>query len=250
MRLFRRTPSPAAHTAPVAPVAPTVPSATSAIAAPAVAIAPVVAIASAVGVVGVAYGSMASAAGVPPWLVVLAAVLVLSASSELVFIGVIASGGLPWIAVGAGLLVNLRNFVYGFSASAFLPGQGVRRLFSAHLVNDESVAFATAQPHPARRLTAFRAVGVALLIAWPLGAAIGVLVGYVLPDPSRLGLDAAFPAVFVAILLGSVTRRTVVPAAAGATIAAAATPFVAAGMAPVLGVIGLLAAARRRGHRV
>ncbi|MFN3602910.1 MAG: AzlC family ABC transporter permease, partial [Dietzia sp.] len=74
-------------------------------------VAPVMAIASAVGVVGVAYGSMASAAGVPPWLVVLAAVLVLSASSELVFIGVIASGGLPWVAAGAGLLVNLRNFV-------------------------------------------------------------------------------------------------------------------------------------------
>ncbi|MFN3340233.1 MAG: AzlC family ABC transporter permease, partial [Dietzia sp.] len=185
----------------------------------------------------------------PPWLVVLAAVLVLSASSELVFIGVIASGGLPWVAAGAGLLVNLRNFVYGFSASAFLPGQRVPRFLSSHLVNDESVAFAMAQPHPTRRLDAFRAVGFAILIAWPLGATIGVLVGYVLPDPARLGLDAAFPAVFIAILLGSVTRRTAVPAVAGATIAAAATPFVLAGVSPVLGLVGLLTTVRKRGHR-
>lgn len=213
-------------------------------------VAPAVAIASAIGVVGVAYGSMASAAGLPAWLVILAAALILGASSELVFIGVIASGGLLWVAVCAGLLVNLRNGVYGFSASAFLLDQRASRLFSTHLVNDESVAFAMAQPEPTRRLTAFRTVGVAILIAWPLGAAIGVLVGHVLPDPSRLGLDAAFPAVFIAILLGSVTRRTAVPAAAGATLAAAATPFVAAGVAPILGLIGLLAAARRRGHRV
>jgi predicted branched-subunit amino acid permease len=208
------------------------------------------AIASAVGVVGVAYGSMASAAGVPPWLVVLAAVLVLSASSELVFIGVIASGGLAWVAAGAGLLVTLRNFVYGFSASAFLPQKRVPRALSSHLVNDESVAFAMAQPHPSRRLSAFRAVGVAILIAWPLGAMVGVVVGYVIPDPSSLGLDAAFPAVFVAILLGSVHSRTAVPAVAGATIAAAATPFVLAGVASVLGLIGLLTIARKRGHRV
>lgn len=247
MCLFRRTRPP--DTATPAPTAtPTTPAPPAP--APVAPVAPAVAIASAVAVVGVAYGSMASAAGLPPWLVVLAAVLVLGASSELVFVGVIASGGLPWIAVCAALLVNLRNGVYGFSASAFLPGRRVPRLFSAHLVNDESVAFALAQPHPARRLPAFRVVGVAILIAWPLGAAIGVLLGYVLPNPSRLGLDAAFPAVFVAILLASVTRRTAVPAAAGATLAAAATPFVAAGVAPVLGLIGLLTAVRKRGHRV
>ncbi|QGW25808.1 MULTISPECIES: AzlC family ABC transporter permease [unclassified Dietzia] len=205
------------------------------------------AIATAIAVVGMAYGSAASAAGLPPWLVVLAAALVLSASSELVFVGVVASGGLLWIAVGAGLLVSLRNAVYGLSASAFLPDQRAPRLLWTHLVNDESVAVATAPQHPSRRFAAFRTVGIALLVAWPLGAAIGVGVGYVLPDPGQLGLDAAFPAVFVAIILAAVTRRTAAPAVAGATLATAAAPFVAAGLAPVLGLFGLLTAVRRRG---
>lgn len=206
-------------------------------------------VASAVLMVGVAYGSTALAAGFPPWLVVLAAVLVLSASSELLFVGVIAAGGLPWVAVAASLLMNLRNVVYGFSASAFLPRPRLPRYLSTHLINDESVAFALAQPQPARRLNAFRVVGVAILVAWPLGAAIGVLVGYVVPDPSRLGLDAAFPAIFVAILLETIKRSTVAPALAGATIAAAATPVVAPGVAPVLGLVGLLTLVRKRGHR-
>jgi predicted branched-subunit amino acid permease len=207
------------------------------------------AVASVVLVVGVAYGSTALAAGFPPWLVILAAVLVLSASSELLFVGVIAAGGLPWVAVAAALVVNIRNAVYGFSASAFLPHQRLLRFLSAHLVNDESVAFALAQPQPALRFKAFRVAGVAILVAWLLGAAIGVLVGYVAPDPSRLGLDAAFPAIFTVILLGTIERSAVGPAVAGAAIAVAATPFVPAGAAPVLGLAGLFAFVRKRGHR-
>jgi predicted branched-subunit amino acid permease len=208
-----------------------------------------IAIASAVLVVGVAYGSAALAAGLPPWLVILTAILVLSASSELLFVGVIAVGGLPWVAVAAALLVNLRNIVYGFSASSFLPAPRIARYLLTHLVNDESVAFALAQPKLDQRLVAYRVVGVAILSAWPLGATIGVLVGYIVPDPGHLGLDAAFPAIFLAILLGSVKRNTVGPAVAGATIALAATPFVAAGLPPILGLAGLLAGVRKRGHR-
>lgn len=212
----------------------------------ALALAPAVAIASAVLVVGVAYGALAVAAGLPPWLVVLAAVLVLSASSELVFVGVLAAGGLPLVAVGAALLVNLRNVVYGFSASTFLPRRRILRFLSAHLVNDETVAFALAHSRSSDRFASFRVVGVAILIAWPLGAAIGVLLGYVVPDPGRLGLDAAFPAIFVAILLTRIDRRTAGPAAAGAMVAAVATPFVAAGIGPVLGLAGLLTFGRKQ----
>ncbi|PRY67884.1 4-azaleucine resistance transporter AzlC [Glaciihabitans tibetensis] len=212
-------------------------------------VASAIAIATAVLVVGVAYGLTALAAGFPPWLVILAAILVLSASSELLFVGVIAAGGLPGVAVAAALLVNLRNIVYGISASSFLPTPRIARYLTAHLVNDETVAFALTQQKPAQRLAAFRMVGVAILIAWPVGAAIGVLVGYVVPDPAHLGLDAAFPAIFVAILSGCIRRSALAPAAAGATIAAALTPFVATGLAPILGLAGLLTSVRKRKNR-
>lgn len=212
-------------------------------------LAPATAMAFAVLVVGMAYGSAATAAGLPSWLVVLTAVLVLSASSELLFVGVIAVGGLPWVAVVAALLVNARNVIYGFSASTFLPKSRIDRYLLTHLVNDESVAFALAQPRPSLRLRAFRVAGVAILVAWPLGALIGVLIGRIVPDPGALGIDAAFPAIFVAILVGAITHRTVGPALTGATIAAVATPFVAVGVAPVLGVGGLLTIAFKRGRR-
>lgn len=212
-------------------------------------IAPALAVSPAVFMVGIAYGATASAAGLPGWLVVLAAVLILGASSELVFVGVIAAGGLPFIAAAAALVINLRNMIYGFSASSFLPRRRLTRAVSAHLVNDESVAFALAQKDPAERLFAFRLVGMAILIAWPLGATAGVLLGFVVPDPGRLGLDAAFPAIFFAILFGSIKRSTAAPATVGAAVAVAATPFVAAGLAPVLGLTGLVTLLGKRKSR-
>ncbi|MFC5677101.1 AzlC family ABC transporter permease [Aeromicrobium endophyticum] len=199
------------------------------------------AIGAAVAVVGVAYGTAAAAAGVPGWLIVLTAVTALGASAELLFIAVIAAGGLPLVAAGAALIVNVRNILYGLSVGAFLPRGPLARPLHAHLVNDESVAFAMAEHDPAERLRAFRLVGFAILVAWPTGAAVGALLGHIVPDPDRLGLDAAFPTVFMAILLGLVNRRSAVPAASGALIAIAATPVVAAGLAPVLSLLGLAA---------
>jgi predicted branched-subunit amino acid permease len=210
---------------------------------------PALTLSSAVWVVGVAYGATASAAGFPDWLVILAAVLVLSASAELLFVGLVAAGALPLVAAVAALVVNLRNAVYGFSAGAFLPRGRILRALAAHVVNDESVAFATGQPDTPAKRRAFRAVGLAILVAWPLGAACGVLLGHVAPDPGRLGLDAAFPAIFLALLLGSTKRADAAGAAVGAGIALAVTPFVAVGLAPILGLSGLALGLRARVRR-
>ncbi|WP_430592113.1 AzlC family ABC transporter permease [Humidisolicoccus flavus] len=207
-------------------------------------------IATAVLIVGIAYGAIARAAGFPDWLIVVTAIVVLGASSELLFVGIVAAGGLPVIAALAALIVNFRNAVYAFSAAPFLPRNRGLRLLHAHLVNDESVAFALAQKTPAERLRAFRLLGVLIFIAWPLGAVLGILLGTIAPDPKVLGLDAAFPAIFIAILASMVQRRTAGPAVLGAGIAVAATPFVVSGLAPILGLLGLSIQARRsRGAR-
>ena len=72
---------------------------------------------------------------------------------------------------------------------------------------------------PARR-------GAALYVAWVLGTIVGVLAGDVLGDPGRLGLDAAFPALFLALLVGELrSRRAVAAAVAGGAIALALVPF-------------------------
>ena len=67
------------------------------------------------------------------------------------------------------------------------------------------------------------------------GSAVGVVAGDSLTDPATLGLDAAFPALFLA-LLAPLIRNGSRPAAAallGAGIALLLTPFVPAGI-PVI----------------
>jgi predicted branched-subunit amino acid permease len=65
---------------------------------------------------------------------------------------------------------------------------------------------------------------------WVGGTALGTLVGDTLGDPKRYGLDAAFPALFLALLVPQVrTRAALVAAAGGGVIALVLIPFVPAG---------------------
>jgi predicted branched-subunit amino acid permease len=196
-------------------------------------------VAFAVLVVGVSYGALATEAGFPPWLVVTLSATVLAASSELLFVGVILSGAAPWIAAVGALLVNLRNGVYGIAAGTFLqPGR--RRLAAAHLVNDETVAYATPRSGLPAQRRAFWTLGLAILLAWPLGATTGVVVGRSVADPATLGLDAVFPAVLIAMLVDSLhDRQGLVTITLGAVIAVATTPLVPAGLAPIAALAAL-----------
>jgi predicted branched-subunit amino acid permease len=83
--------------------------------------------------------------------------------------------------------------------------------------------------------------------AWVGGTLIGVLVGSSIADPRALGLDALFPAFFLALLLEEIhgSRRRGVVALSGALIALALTPLappgvpvLAAGAAALMGLRG------------
>ena len=82
-----------------------------------------------------------------------------------------------------------------------------------------------------------------LYVGWVGGTALGVLGGSALGDPNRLGLDAAFPALFLALLAPRLReRRALAAALAGGALAAAliavvppGVPIVAASAACVLG---------------
>ena len=111
---------------------------------------------------------------------------------------------------------------------------------------------ARAQDDPATAHRAFLATGLSVFVCWNVGTLAGALLGGGLGDPRDLGLDAMFPAAFVA-LLGPQLRRPGAPTAAvaGALIALVLIPWAPAGvpiLVAVLGVVpGVLAA--RRAHR-
>jgi 4-azaleucine resistance transporter AzlC len=194
-------------------------------------------------VVGLSYGALAVTSGFAWWFPVLMGVLVLAASSEFLFVGIIAAGGSPIAALLAGLLVNARHLPFGLAVPEVL-GRGWRGALGAHLMNDETVVFALAQDEPERKRAAYRLCGLGILICWPVGAALGALLGSVVRDTDALGLDAMFPAVILALILpalkdGPLRRPLRRTALAGAALALTVTPFLPAGLPVLLALAAL-----------
>jgi 4-azaleucine resistance transporter AzlC len=204
----------------------------------------------AVGVYGVSFGVLAVAAGASVAQAMALSLLVFTGASQFAFVGVIAGGGGAAAAVAPALMLAARNAIYGLSLAPMLTGSRVARLLQSQLVIDESTAMARAQDSPARARTAFRFTGLAVLVGWNAGTLAGALAGRGIGDPRDLGMDAMFPAAFLA-LLSPQLRRPGAPRAAvtGALIAAALVTLTPPGL-PVVAAVGALVpaglAARRR----
>ena len=178
-------------------------------------------IAIAVFVFGASFGVLAVAARLPAWSVVLMSALVFAGSAQFAALGVIASGGSVLTAIFAGALLNLRFIATGIAVAPSLPGGRLLRSLLAQLSIDESYALSVraGAPGPPDGRTLLL-TGVCLYVVWLAGTTIGALFGPVLGDPKRLGLDAAFPAGFVALLWPLLSGRHAVRCAIGGAIAA------------------------------
>ena len=166
--------------------------------------------------------------------------------------GVLAAGGSPFAGLLAALLLGLRNAFYGVPVTRIVRPQGLRRLWTAHFVVDESAAMALAQQTSRAGRYAFWATGVTLYALWTLGTLAGALIGSGI-DTSALGLDAAAPAIFLALLWPQLSRDRGGAVVLGAAIVALGLiPLVPAGLpitaaAGVAILAGLVPARRRHG---
>jgi len=199
-------------------------------------------IALAVLVFGISFGVLAVAARLPAWSVVLMSALVFAGSAQFAALGVIAAGGSVLTAVFADALLNLRFVATGIAVARSLPGGRLRRAVLAQLSIDESYAMAARAGAPGRpHGRTLLLTGALLYAVWVAGTLVGSLLGPVLGDPKRLGLDAAFPAGFVALLWPMLSGRHAVRCAVGGVAAALLlAPFTPPGV-PLAGaaIIGL-----------
>ena len=195
------------------------------------------------GVVGVSFGAVCVAGGLPLWVPVVMSLLVYAGSAQFSAVGVLLAGGGPLAAAATGLLLNTRTAAFSLAVADVIGTGRLARLLGAHLVTDETVAFALSQPDPARRRAAFWISGLGLFAVWNIGVLGGALAGGALGDTATYGLDAAFPAVLVALVLPALRTDSAVRRSAllGAALAVAATPFTPAGVPVLLALAGLAA---------
>jgi 4-azaleucine resistance transporter AzlC len=195
-------------------------------------------LAVAVSLFGVSFGVLSATDGVLGALpAIVMSATTFAGSAQFASASVLASGGQPVAAIAAALLLNARYLPIGVSVARFLGGGPLSRFVRAQLIVDESWAIAArGDGHfDPRRLVG---AGIVLWTAWVGGTIVGVVGGEALGDPAALGLDAAFPALFLALLVSHLrSRRAITAAALGAGIALVLVPLTPAGV-PIIAAAG------------
>ncbi|GIE30215.1 hypothetical protein Ait01nite_032600 [Actinoplanes italicus] len=197
------------------------------------------ALAAATLAVGASFGAITIAYGLPAWVPVMMSVLVFAGGAQFLAVGLLAAGN-PIAAVLAGLLLNARHLPFGLAVADTIGPRWRDRLIGSHIMTDETVAFALAESDPAARRKIYWTVGATLFVTWNTGVILGVLLGGATGDPNALGLDAAFPAGLIALILPSLRdRETRLAALTGAAVAVLLTPILPAGLPVMCALLGL-----------
>ena len=198
-------------------------------------------IAIASGAYAISFGAISTAAGLSLLQTCALSLLMFTGASQFALVGVVGAGGSIWAGALAAALLGSRNALYGLRLSALLDVRGGRRMLASLFVIDETTAMAIARDDPGRGRYAFWATGVVLFIFWNTGTLIGALATHALSNPKVLGLDAAPPAAFLALLAPRLrAREPLAIAIAAAAVAIVVLPFVPAGV-PLL-IVALLVA--------
>lgn len=203
----------------------------------------VLAIGATVWFFGASFGLLARAAG---WGVLAPFVMSLTTfagSAQFAAVSILGTGGGAGAAIVAAVLLNARYVPISISVASLFHGPRLRRFAEAQLIVDESWAISSRGGGRFDRGLLIGA-GLVLYAAWVSGTAVGVVGGEALGDPKALGLDGAFPALFLALLVPQLAEaKARVAALLGGAIALVLIPFtpagvpiVAAGAACLLGV--------------
>jgi predicted branched-subunit amino acid permease len=194
------------------------------------------------GAYALSFGALSTAAGLSLGQTCALSVLMFTGASQFALVGVIGSGGSVWAGAATAALLGTRNGLYGLRLASLLQVKGLRRVAAAQFVIDETTAMAiTRDSHRAGRL-AFWATGIALFSLWNLGTLAGALATHAFSSPKVLGLDAAPPAAFLALLAPRLrAREPLAVALAAGALSLILLPFVPAGI-PLLVVAAAVAA--------
>jgi 4-azaleucine resistance transporter AzlC len=159
--------------------------------------------------------------------------VVFAGAAQFAAVSTLAAGGSVAAAVGAGLLINARFLPMGLAAAPVFRGGPLRRAAEGQTVVDASWALANRGDGTFDRELLFGAT-LTQGVGWWTGTIAGVVAGSALGDPEALGLDAIFPAFYLALLAEELRDRSAVTSALlGAAIALCLVPVAPPGV-PVL----------------
>jgi 4-azaleucine resistance transporter AzlC len=197
-------------------------------------------------VLSLSFGVLAREVGFSALGAIVMSAIVFAGSAQFAAVSILAAGGGAGAAVAAAALMNSRFLPMGAALAPALPGRWLKRAVQGQAVVDASWAMAAVGDGGFDRWLLFGATA-PQYVTWICGTAAGALGGDVLGNTDALGLDAVYPAFFLALLIAEMRdRRSSAVALAGGLIALALVPFAPAGVPVLAASLAALAGLRRR----
>jgi 4-azaleucine resistance transporter AzlC len=197
-------------------------------------------------VLSLSFGVLAREVGFSALGAIVMSAIVFAGSAQFAAVSIIAGGGGVAAAVAAAALMNSRFLPMGAALAPSLPGGWLKRAAQGQTVVDSSWAMANLGDGRFDRWFLFGSTA-PQYAGWIGGTVIGAAGGDLLGNIDTLGLDAVYPAFFLALLFAELTdRRARLVALAGGLIALALAPFTPAGIPVLAASLAALAGLRRR----
>ena len=192
---------------------------------------------------GASFGLLAVDAGLGSAAAITMSATTFAGSAQFAAASILDSGGGAAAAIVAAVLLNARYVPISLSVASIFPGSRRRRLVESQLIVDESWALAGRSGR--FDYAVLVGVGLVFYVLWVVSTALGTVVGDLL-DPTAIGLDAAFPALFLALLAPYLrSRRARAAAALAALITFVLIPFTPPGVPIVAASAACLLGLRR-----
>ena len=192
---------------------------------------------------GASFGLLAIDSGLGPVGAVAMSATTFAGSAQFAAASILETGGGAAAAIVAALLLNARYVPLSLAVASIFPGSRRRRALESQLIVDESWALAGRSGR--FEYGVLIGAGILLYVLWVGGTALGTVAGDLL-DPEAIGLDAAFPALFLALLAPYLReRRALLTAVAAAAITVVLLPFAPPGVPIVAASLAALIGLRR-----
>jgi 4-azaleucine resistance transporter AzlC len=161
--------------------------------------------------IGMAFGVLASTAGLSLYSAAAMSIFVFAGSAQLISVGLIASGATVASITITVFLVNLRHLLMSASLAPYLGKFKIwqQMLFSFELT-DESFAVHSAyfRQNGTPPFTEIFALNFSAQLAWVCGTIIGAWIGGQFAFPiEKYGIDFALPAMFIALLVIQIEKK-------------------------------------------
>jgi 4-azaleucine resistance transporter AzlC len=186
--------------------------------------------------VGATFGVVARQSGLEWVEIVAMSVMVFAGASQFAMVRLFSESAPIPIVIASVLFINLRHLLMATSLRPQLQRLPLaRRLFAAFFLTDEAFAMATSHFRRGGRSVAYYfTFAIALFVLWNLGTVIGIVVGGVIGDPRRLGVDFAITATFIGIVVLAIRNQADVIIAVLAALVAGALALAGASTIAVI----------------